>query len=381
MAINDDLADRTITSAVAIHRYDASLRARILGILHSLFEELTSQIEKVDVGSSKQPTVRRKRVEVLEARVRRLLASYFSRAGADLNQGLVELSKLYGRKLPEQLNEIIGVDIVNVTLTPTELKALALSSLIDGNPASEWWAKQEANTRVRFMRQIRLGVAAGETNDQIVRRVRGRRAGTRTVIVNGAKKRVSVFSGGVINATTREAEALVRTAVQAISNNAILETYKANSDVIRGVQALVTLDGRTTLLCISRSQSGWFLDGSPFPESPRQEPFPGPPPWHFNCRTVLSPVTKSWEDLMIEAGVKVVKEIKDVTPQFRASMDGLVAHEHGYESWLKTKPVGFQKEVLGPARWKLWREGKLTLSQLTDFTGRALTLEELEKQL
>lgn len=26
--------------------------------------------------------------------------------------------------------------------------------------------------------------------------------------------------------------------------------------------------------------------------------FPGPPPWHFNCRSILIPVTKSWEELI-----------------------------------------------------------------------------------
>lgn len=40
----------------------------------------------------------------------------------------------------------------------------------------------------------------------------------------------------------------------------------------------------------------------------------------------------------------------------------------------------FQKEVLGPGKWNLWDQDKLTFSQLVNESGRPLTLAQLQEQ-
>lgn len=133
-------------------------------------------------------------------------------------------------------------------------------------------------------------------------------------------------------------------------------------------------------ICKSRSGAIWDPEtGDPLPESPRQEPFPGPPGYHPRCRSVLFPVTKSWDELIAEAKGKRKKVLDTVPNRIRASMDGEVAGSLTYESWLKGKPVEFQIDVLGRERWKLWKEGRITTAQLTDFSGRERTLEELRE--
>ena len=84
---------------------------------------------------------------------------------------------------------------------------------------------------------------------------------------------------------------------------------------------------------------------------------------------------KSWEELGAS------KKIKEIDPGTRASMDGQVAADMTYEQWLKKKDAaepGFAKSVLGPGRYNLWKNGKLTLRDLVDQRGRELTLEQLD---
>jgi hypothetical protein len=52
--------------------------------------------------------------------------------------------------------------------------------------------------------------------------------------------------------------------------------------------------------------------------------------------------------------------------------------QESFATWLRRRGETLQDEVLGPVRARLFREGKLTLTELLDAaSGRALTLEEL----
>ena len=97
--------------------------------------------------------------------------------------------------------------------------------------------RQAAKTQRAFGDQIRIGMLAGETNRDLVKRIRGTQ-------IPGAPR--GTFTGGVLQTSTREANTLVRTSVQQIANQTREETYRENADIIKGVQALVVLDTRTS---------------------------------------------------------------------------------------------------------------------------------------
>jgi hypothetical protein len=61
-------------------------------------------------------------------------------------------------------------------------------------------------------------------------------------------------------------------------------------------------------------------------------------------------------------------------------MDGQVPAKMNMDDWLKTKDDSFGEELLGKTRYHLWKDGKITLSQLTDQAGRELTVEELREK-
>lgn len=139
------------------------------------------------------------------------------------------------------------------------------------------------------------------------------------------------------------------------------------------------LDDKTSAICMARSGFAWDLDGNPLPETDTNEPFPGPPPYHPNCRSTLVPVVKGLDDLIEDPKVaaRVRKAVQALPESTQASMDGKVASSLTYEDWLKRKNETFQQEVLGPGKYKLWKAGRIDLRDLIDQQGNPLTVAQL----
>jgi hypothetical protein len=297
---------------------------------------------------------------------------------------LTNIARMSAKAASQMIDTVFTVNIAQPTLTKADLKALTNGLLIQGKPAQEWWTTQDEKTQDSYAREMRMGIAAGESTDKLIARIIGKPTGKTVTVIDpktNKPKKVKEYTGGVMGISRNEADSLVRTSAQSTANAALLETYQENSDLLIGIAAFVTLDNRTTLTCISRDGAAWDMEGNPLPDSPRQEPYPGPPPWHWRCRTVQTPITKSWDQLQADRGLdrRQRKALSTVPASQRASMDGRVPAKLDYEKWLKSKPEKFQKQVLGPARWRLWSDGKITAAQLTDFSGNPLSVEELEQ--
>jgi hypothetical protein len=59
-------------------------------------------------------------------------------------------------------------------------------------------------------------------------------------------------------------------------------------------------------------------------------------------------------------------------------MGGPVSGDLTYEKWFRGQGAAFQQEVLGPGKYKLWKEEKLTFTDMLNFDGSPLTLEQLK---
>lgn len=70
-------------------------------------------------------------------------------------------------------------------------------------------------------------------------------------------------------------------------------------------------------------------------------------------------------------------DIDEIEPGTRSSMDGQVSSGTTFNEWLKGKSPQFQKDYLGAGRYELYKDGKITLSQLVNQQGRTLSLAEL----
>lgn len=347
--VNSVLRDRAIRHALALNQYGTGLADRMVRLLNrgdaAIVEKFAAglaQIEERGVGMS---AAARKRLETLLGQVGDLNTAAY----ADLSIALVdELEQFGGNEASFQRQSLamaVPVDVAIVGPSAKRLSAIVSSEPFEGRILSEYLSDMEAGRVKRMSAAVREGMRAGETTDQIVRRIRGSKAAR--------------YSDGVLNISRRSAQSIVRTAVNHVSNVTAQETWKASSNVVKGWQFLATLDIRTTHTCAG-------LDGSVHPIG--QGPIP---PRHLRCRSISVAVTKSFRELGIDA---------DELPEAkRASMDGQVAGGSKFSDWLRGKDGATQDKVLGKTRAELFRTGKLDLRDFISGDGTVLTLDELKK--
>jgi SPP1 gp7 family putative phage head morphogenesis protein len=367
MPIADVIADKFTMQNVNLSRFSAGERLKIRRFLEGLSDQLTVLLDKT--LPDHEQTFSRRKLQALFKVTDDTIARTYAKMAKAHDESMFSLAELSANKAAEAINKSIGVSLVEVGVSEATLKALVNDDISLGLPAKEWWSNQSARLRQRFQNTIRQGVFAGETLSDLKRRVRGRRE-------NG-------FKDGIMEATSHDAEMLIRTSVQSIALNARMETFKANDDVIKGVEWKSTLDLRTTETCMVLDGQAWTLDGEPMEGT--TQPFPGPPPIHWGCRSDLVNVMKSWGDLIRDAKgdpelAKKMDRVESKIPKStRASMDGQVSAGVSYPEWLKTQPEESQIMALGIGKWRLWKEGTIGMRDLVDQNGRPLTLAQLKE--
>lgn len=236
------------------------------------------------------------------------------------------------------------------------INVLESQHLVAGAPADEWWERQASATQEKFMDTVRTSMTNGESISQ---------AATR--IVGGTVDGVRV--DGFMEVSKAQANALAATSMNAVTNQARLDTFREMDDVVKAVQQISTLDNRTTDICIAYSGGVWDIETLE-PLNEDTPPFNGGPPRHFGCRSTLAPVTMSFKELGLKGS--------DLPAGTRASMDGQVPGDITFDAWLDGKGEPFQDRLLGRERAALWRDGKITLRDLLDFRGNPMTLDQLD---
>ena len=381
---NDGVADSIITHAVNLERLKSSEVQAVWAMLRKVQGDIIEQLNALDPTAVGGKT-RVKRLERLLANTTATIKANYQLIQKQHSGTLATIADLEGKSIQQAVGVGVGGEpkigaALLTSLPPTPvLRALVDDTLIMGAPHKEHWGRQAGDLQQRFQDQMREGILAGEGVDNLVRRVRGTQA--------------SNFKDGIMEVKRYQAAALVRTSVQAVSNAARQTVIEANADIFNGVQWLSTLDSRTSDVCKARSGLRWDNDFNPIGHSKQWSA----PPAHWNCRSVVTPITKSWEEL---AGKKVVMNSGELTENFKnelgklgftalqikgirrnmqSSMDGAVPAEFTYEDWIKRKPEVFQKQVLGEARWRLWNSGKIGFVDLVDQRSNPLSLDALQE--
>ena len=368
-SVNTKIADAAIHHQVDLLRVEAGLRRDVLALLQTLSGDLAATLAKAGEWDGDTIPRKLKRLQGLKGQTDGLIGDLYAKLEAETGTEMKDAATYAAQWVPQAINAAVGVDIASINLTPQLLNNLVKNTLVEGAPSAQWWSRQSDSLKMDFSREMRMGILQGETLGDLTRRVRGRKEnGYADGLLPPAADAAGKISRQASTKATRAAEGLALTSVQQVMSDARMEAYRQNADVIKGVQQLSTLDGRTSTTCRGYDHAACALDGSPLPGL-KQLP-PGGPPWHWRCRSVLVPITKSWEEL----GAKGMKEIP---PGTRASMDGQVAETMDYGTWLKSKPEAFQKEVLGKGRFELWRDGKADLKDMVDQRGRPVKVREL----
>ena len=383
---SDAIADLVTSHEVDIQRVEAGFRRKARNKLRLLEQDLDDQLKRIDPSSPQHVTFRQKRLEKLRKSTRESINNSYVANRKEFKNDLRDFSRAESQAAGSIANKAIGVDLFDVSVSPATLRRVVDGTLIQGTPLNDHWNRQSRRTRERFESQMAIGVLQGEDLGALRRRLRGTHTGKYVTVedTKGKKKRVGVYEGGIMTTSRREADALIRTATQSVSNRVRDDMILNNADIAKGRQALVTLDGRTSPICIARSGHAWDLEGAPIEGSGATGEFPGPPPWHVNCRSTLVPVLRSWDELRgpkSKLSKAKAAALDKAGRRTQASMDGQVARKLNYEQWLRTKSESFQNRVLGKRKADLWRDGQIkSLSNLVDQTGRPITVEEFRKK-
>lgn len=335
-AAAEEIAERLTRRALLGARYDAGLARQIIAQLVELERDLIGQIAEIDVTGVTQVSARRARLEKLLEQARRAIRENYRRLRVLSERELGELLSIEAEAVRSAVRgsfQSVGVRLSVSLPSQSYMAALAEEALVLGQPAAEFWARQENGLRQAFAREMRLGLQAGETIPQLMRRIRG---GTRA----GAP------IPGIMSAARHQAVALARTSAASVGNSARFAVFESNLDVIQEYVHLSRLDGRTSQPCILRAGKRW--DAATREPIGHKLPFQ-PPPIHMNCRSVL-----------------VV----------RVRGGDLPTNQNG-EAWFKALSPGEQDVLFGRSRAELYRSGDIDLRQLFDQTGRPVPLSAL----
>lgn len=316
--------------------------------LKDMERDILAQLRRVDDFESFSG----RRLNVLLKAVRDTLDSGFGNYEDAWRLQLAELMEYEADFEARSLGQVVKADF-NLP-SPAQLMTAAFSrplsvSGVDGGsllePFFRTWTER---AKQRVEGAIRLGSAQGLTTQEVVRRIRGTRKGR--------------YRDGIVHAMRREISLMARTSLQHVAATARVDLWGRNEDIIKEMEFLAVLDGRTSTICRS-------LSGQRFPVGK------GPiPPLHIGCRSVLVPVLNDGLDFLDGAG-----------RQFARGEDGVerVSPDLTYYEWLKTQGAAFQDSVLGPTRGKLLREGGLSATRFAslqlDKTFAPLSLDDMRK--
>lgn len=251
-------------------------------------------------------------------------------------------------------------------LNPAVILATAKREPIMGKFVDDMLSDVAKSQRGRLYAMMRQGFQSGKTNSQVVRDIIGTQA--------------LDHKDGIMQITKRDIERVVRTSRNHLSSVAYEETYRRLG--VKYVVRVATLEGRTCIACASLDGKVYKID----------EPRP-PATLHFNCRCQYSP---SFDDELVgnrpfvralkvrkRDGSNRFRAIDEMTKSQRKDADlkaGQTQAKTTYASWFKNQDAEFQKQWLGPTRYKLYKKGELPIERFSDPLGKPYTINELRQR-
>ena len=293
----------------------------------NLFDDYLKQADRVirDVLSNAGEISSQRLMNKINRQLRVQMSPVYAGYGKELTDGLEALAisetewtqKALSRGVSATIKAPSSAQVISAALArPMQFgnTAVVLKDLVKGFTDSEI-------TKVQGI--VRSGFFEGQTTSQMVQRIRGTKAAN--------------FNDGIMATTRRSARLIAKTSTNHFATAAKDMTYNASEDVLEGVEWSSTLDSRTSDVCQLRDGQIYPVDSGPRP------------PAHPGCRSTIIP--------------KVKPEFSLFTGnETRASVgaQGAKTSQAGtYYGWLRTQPAGFQNEVLGSTKGKLFRNAGL----------------------
>lgn len=358
-SINERFLDFQIAQQVRWIRFQNREVREARKILMRVDADLKAALEGARIGEG---TFTEARLNALRVQITNLINATHMQVTASVTTAVKEVSIAAAEVEHQAFTRILpaGLDVTTPNLGV--LQTAASLRPFNGGVLADWTDQLRVADLQRTWRTILDGITSGTTTDDLVSSL----IGTRSLR----------YKDGVREVTRRGLEALVRTSINHATNQGRQMVWEANSDLLKGVRWVSTLDSRTTPICQERDgKVGPVVEDpnwSPPQGSDRLDPPMARPPAHMNCRSTTVAVTKSWQELGFD--------VKDLPEGTRASMNGQVPASMTYFQWLDKQSTATQKEVLGPTRLALWKEGGITPDRFQNDAGHLYTLAELKQR-
>ncbi len=353
-SVNEELLDRAIRHLMFLTRLqtaEANKAIRFIErkVIPDITARLTARMVRITGRGFDPGPVTTARLEKMLASFKQINTENFRTMRRTVQENSLALARQEVQWQAGTINDVLNVNVDFDFPSTSQLRNAITQRPFHGQKMGQWFSALNQRTTANLNGAIRQGIIEGDTIGQMVRRVRGSRA--------------LGFTDGIMQTTTRQAEALVRTSVIHSATQGREALYKENQSLIKNVQWVATLDNRTCPICGS-------LDGQVFKVDEGERP-----PIHPLCRCTTVPNLKTARELGL-AGL-------DLPPATRASATGAVPAKLTYSKWLRqnanagrTKVV---REALGKTRAELFIKGKL---QVSDFVAgnKVLTLAQLKRK-
>lgn len=321
---SDNLAEAAIEYQISLLRIEAGMRKKVVTRLEDLEVEIMAVLAKNKaIAPGKQKILEDTLVALQET-----TAAAYSQINDLTVKDLESVAQATTKKTTSDLrSQIGGVAIGPMKLSAAQLTQIVKGPVVQGNPVEDWWKGQSEGTQRKLTGAVQQGMLIGEGVDDIARRIRG---------TKGAN-----FEDGILSVSRREAQAITRTMVQSIANEAKINALKESSEVVKGIEWVSTLDSRTTPTCRALDGLQWRLPD--FKPVGHDKKFPGAIA-HWGCRSTQIAVTRSWSELAgkpvpgpdkatfdqafaanLEALGFTPAQIEQAQANQRASMDGSVS--------------------------------------------------------
>ena len=210
-----------------------------------------------------------------------------------------------------------------------------------------------ASLRKKVEYVIRDGISQGQTNQQIIQRIKGRKS--------------LDYKDGLLQSERYVIERQVRTARSHVSNTSYLQTYEALG--FTHIKFVSVLDGRSSFTCANLDQTVWEIN----------DPKIRRPPLHPNCRSTLIGVDADGNLGGVRPFVADERKIKNIPKDERDGIIGQVEANTKFSDWFKDQDDDFQRNWLGSTRFELYKKSDFPIDKFVDPIGRKYTLDELRE--
>ncbi len=338
MTVNEDIFDASVRHQVLLQRYNAKMVRQMLAGIERMQVRISERLLRTDITEFSK-----RRLEAQLTAVTKIIKDSYATGATEFVEASKEFAIFERDWQVDMLDRVVPLDVDFATPSKAQVYAAVRAQPFRGKIMRTWLTGLSVDTVASVKAAITNGYQEGQTTAEIVRAIRG------TSRLN--------FKDGLIRRSKNNATTIVRTSLAHTANVAREAVYSENSEVIKGVQWISTLDSKTSAVCRSRDKKVYGVNSGPRP------------PAHPNCRSATIPVLKSWKELGID--------LKEAPEGTRASFNGQIAAGKDYGEWFEGQSASFQDEVLGKAGGQLHRQGGVPLKNFSDSLGREYTLREL----